>query len=266
MWRTRRVGNQLVINIQARVQHLVERGGYRIWEVSETVRECDPARTALVLCDVWDRHTCRGAEERLARLLPGIALVVERFRNAGALIVHAPSDTIDFYEGMPARERVKTVSGSVDASPPADHPHEVPPLPIDPTDPCDTCPDSDHPEHRTGMPYPWTRQHAAIEIDQERDVVSADGTELWKYYSARGIDQVIIAGVHTNMCILNRTFAIKQLVRWGFSPILLRDLTDCMYSPEKSPYVSHEEATGLVVGYIEKFWCATASSVHLSTE
>lgn len=107
----------MVINIKARVQRLVERGGYRIWETSETIRECDPARTALVLCDVWDRHTCRGAEERLARLLPGIAMVVERFRSAGALIVHAPSDTIDFYEGTPARVRLLTVSSSVDASP-----------------------------------------------------------------------------------------------------------------------------------------------------
>lgn len=254
----------MVINIKARVQRLVERGGYRVWETSETIRECDPARTALVLCDVWDRHTCRGAEERLARLLPGIAMVVERFRSAGALIVHAPSDTIDFYEGTPARERLLTVSSSVDASPPADRPRKVPPLPIDATDPCDTCPDPDHPKHKKGMPYPWTRQHAAIGIDDACDVVSADGTELWKYYSARGIEEVIIAGVHTNMCILNRTFAIKQLVRWGFSPILLRDLTDCMYNPAKSPYLSHEEATDLVVGYIEKFWCATASSVHIS--
>ena len=171
----------MVINIKARVQRLVERGGYRIWETSETIRECDPARTALVLCDVWDRHTCRGAEERLARLLPGIAMVVERFRSAGALIVHAPSDTIDFYEGTPARERLLTVSSSVDASPPADRPRKVPPLPIDATDPCDTCPDPDHPAHKKGMPYPWTRQHAAIGIDDACDVVSADGTELWKY-------------------------------------------------------------------------------------
>ena len=41
---------------------------------------------------------------------------------------------------------------------------------------------------------------------------------------------------------------------------LIRDLTDTMYNPARPPYVSHEEGTRLVVGYIEKHWCGTVES------
>jgi hypothetical protein len=62
------------------------------------------------------------------------------------------------------------------------------------------------------------------------------------------------------MCILNRSFAIRQMVGLGFRVALVRDLTDAMYNPAMRPYVSHDEGTRLVVGYIEKFWCPTVSS------
>jgi hypothetical protein len=41
------------------------------------------------------------------------------------------------------------------------------------------------------------------------------------------------------MCVLNRTFAIKQMTRWA-SAASWRDLTDAMYNPKKSPFVAHE--------------------------
>ena len=70
-------------------------------------------------------------------------------------------------------------------------------------------------------------------------------------------------GVHTNMCVLGRSFGIKQMVRWGMSVALVRDLTDAMYNPAMPPYVSHDEGTRLVVEYVEKFWCPTIASADL---
>ena len=67
-------------------------------------------------------------------------------------------------------------------------------------------------------------------------------------------------GVHTNMCVQHRSFAIKQMVRWGVPVALVRDLTDTMYNPAMPPYVSHEEGTRLVVEFIEKFWCPSVTS------
>lgn len=62
------------------------------------------------------------------------------------------------------------------------------------------------------------------------------------------------------MCILNRSFGIKQMVRWGVSIALVRDLTDTLYNPAMRPYVSHDEGTQLLIGYIERFWCPTVES------
>jgi hypothetical protein len=70
-------------------------------------------------------------------------------------------------------------------------------------------------------------------------------------------------GVHTNMCVINRSFGIKQLVRWGLQAVLIRDLTDAMYNPAMRPYVSHREGTELVIGYIEKFWAPSVESREL---
>ena len=67
------------------------------------------------------------------------------------------------------------------------------------------------------------------------------------------------------MCILHRSFAIKQMVRWGVEIAWLRDLTDAMYNPARPPYVSHDEGTALVIGYIEKHWCPTCTSADINS-
>lgn len=41
-----------------------------IWAMREDVRDWPAEETALLLCDVWDGHWCRGAVERLDELLP----------------------------------------------------------------------------------------------------------------------------------------------------------------------------------------------------
>jgi nicotinamidase-related amidase len=228
-------------------------GGYNRWQIETARKTVAAAKTALILCDVWDTHTCRGAIERLERMLPRMNEVVKVVRAAGGLIVHAPSDTMDFYQDSPARRRV------LDAPPaevPPDRELDDPPLPIDDQEACDT-------ERATSEKRPWTRQNAAIEIDQERDVISDQGRELHGVYEQRGMEQLLILGVHTNMCVLRRTFAIKQMVRWGYEIALIRDLTDTMYNPARPPYVSHEEGTALVIAYIEKFWCPTIESQDL---
>jgi nicotinamidase-related amidase len=175
-------------------------------------------------------------------------------RRQGVLVIHAPSDTLAFYAESPARRRVLDLPK---VEPPPDLPHEDPPIAVQTHDPtsCDTPPDK---PRRT-----WSRQHPAITIDESLDLVSDNGRELYSVYQTRGIRHVIILGVHTNMCVLNRSFGIKQLVRWGFDTTLVRDLTDAQYSPAQAPYVPHEEGTRLVVEYIEKFWCPTIHSDDL---
>ena len=76
----------------------------------------------------------------------------------------------------------------------------------------------------------------------------------------------LLKGSDINMCVLNRSFAIKQLVRWGMRVALIGELTDAMYNPVMRPYVSHSEGTRLVIEHIQKFWAPTISSDQLRVE
>ena len=78
------------------------------------------------------------------------------------------------------------------------------------------------------------------------------------------IKNVIVMGVHTNMCVLGRPFGIRQMVRLGFQVALARDLTDAMYDPRQAPYVSHTRGTELVVEHIETYWCASLTGADLT--
>jgi len=66
------------------------------------------------------------------------------------------------------------------------------------------------------------------------------------------------------MCVLGRSFAIRQMTRWGIHCVLVRDLTDSMYNPKKAPFVSHEKGTELIIQHIEKYWCPSILSVDLA--
>jgi nicotinamidase-related amidase len=213
----------------------------------------DPAKSALIVCDMWDRHWCTGANMRVAALVKKLGPVLETARRKGIIIIHAPSETMSFYANTPQRRRMLSLPAF---APPKEMNITSPPLPIDDSDGgCDTAGEK---EHRA-----WTCEHPALKIAPE-DYISDSGLEIYKLLRSRRVETVFYTGVHTNMCILNRTFAIKQMTKWGMRCILLRDLTDAMYDPQDAPRVSHERGTELVLEYIEKYWSPTALSDELT--
>ncbi len=210
-----------------------------------------PNETAIIICDMWDDHWCKSAAYRVGKIAPRIDLVVTAARSLGVRIVHAPSDTIDFYADTPQRRRI------------LEAPHVEPPLPI--TRWCDLEPDKEgelpiddsdggcddavpDEEHRV-----WSRENADITIADE-DVISDDGQEIYNYLSQQRIRHVALMGVHLNMCVLGRSFGIRQLTKLGFDVALVRDLTDAMYDPRQPPYLTHAEGTQLVIQHIERHW------------
>ena len=67
--------------------------------------EWNPAKTAVIVCDVWDYHHCYNAVQRLAEFGPRLNDMVANARERGMTIIHSPSDCMPFYEGHPARQR-----------------------------------------------------------------------------------------------------------------------------------------------------------------
>ena len=172
------------------------------WQALVTQAKWAPEATAVVICDMWDKHWCQGATARVAEMAPRMNQVIAALRARGVLIIHCPSDTMKFYEGSPGR---KLAQAAPPASPPASPfgPVHEPPLPIDDSDGgCD-----DNPPCTTASP--WRRQIATIEI-KDGDAIT-DNAEAYNLMRQRGITNVMVMGVHQNMCVLGRTFAIRQM-------------------------------------------------------
>jgi len=224
-----------------------------LWRTVEQTEELEPKKTAVIICDMWDNHWCRGAAKRVQKLAVRMVPVLDAARRHGILIIHAPSDTIDFYKDAPER---KIAEAAPPISPPENRPVPEGPLPIDFADGgCDTSPPDKYYKA-------WTRENAIIPIAKE-DLISTDGIEIYRNLKSRGIETVMYVGVHANICILKRSFALRQMRAWGVRCLLIRDLTDAMYNPHDAPYVSHEQGTELVIRHIERFLAPSLVSSDL---
>jgi nicotinamidase-related amidase len=234
----------------------------------EKKAEWDPKKTALIICDMWDDHWCKSAAGRVAEMAGPLNEVVKAARARGVFIIHAPSSVTSFYKDTPQRKLAREAPFAKTPVPLStderwgttwcwpDKKRESD-LPIDDSDMgCDCA-------VKCKIREAWTRQIATIEI-MDGDAITDNGQETWNLLAARGIDNVILCGVHLNMCVLGRPFGIRQLVHIGKNVALMRDMTDTMYNHEKAPKVSHFAGTDLVVEHVEKFWCPSFVSSDIT--
>ena len=232
--------------------------------IAEHPLRWEVAQTAVIICDMWDTHTCNMSAQRVAAMAPRMNQVVSASRSLGVMIIHAPSDTMKSYEGTPQRLRMQRAPTASSPTPILHRcgrdAEEERTFPIDDT--AGGC-DDPTPKPETGPPYPWTRENSAIDI-VGFDGVSEDGQEIYNYCKQEGITNIALMGVHTNICILNRSFGIRQMTRLGFNVVLVRDLTDTMYDPRARPFVSHARGTELVIEHIELRWCPSILSEDLT--
>jgi nicotinamidase-related amidase len=242
-------GRVLRLNLRTRVEAFK---GSAAWQEVHFEQNLPVSRSAILICDMWNDHWCKGASRRVGVLATRMEPLLEQARSAGIQIIHAPSDVMDFYKDAPQRQRMIALE-KID--PPANLHLADPPLPID-----DSGGGCDTPEK---FYKAWSREISTLKIGPD-DVISDKGSEIYSLLKRRGIDTLLVMGVHANMCILNRTFAIKQMTNWGVRCILVRDLTDAMYNPHDRPYVSHEQGTELVIEHIEKYWAPSVLSDELS--
>ena len=237
-------------------------------QVLEKTVRWDPQRTAIVVCDMWDDHWCAGAARRVAELAEELNMMLEDARARGVFIVHAPSSVVDFYAGTPERARAQDAPFAATPVPlseaerwgtkwcwPDDE--REPGMPIDDSDMgCDCEPECE-------LMEAWTHQIVTLRIDPA-DAITDDGQETWNLFEERGIDHVVLCGVHLNMCVLGRPFGIRQMVKVGKDVVLLRDMTDSMYDRDQRPFVDHFTGTDLVVEHVERYWCPSIRSTDLT--
>ena len=243
-------GQVMHLTLRTRVQPFkADRG----WQEENLQWDIPTNETALIICDMWDKHWCTGAAKRVDILAQKMVAVIDVARDHGIVIIHAPSETMDFYRDYPQRKRMLDIPR---LNPPLLLNIARPPLPVDAADGgCDTSP----PDTEFTA---WKQENSAITI-HDADFISDDGSEVYSLLRRRGVKNLLVMGVHTNMCVLNRTFAIRQMTERGIRCILVRDLTDSLYNPKDPPYVSHDQGTELVIEYIEQNYCPTILSRDL---
>jgi nicotinamidase-related amidase len=226
------------------------------YQVAQQDARWDPRKTAAIVCDMWDKHWCAGATGRVGEMAPRMNDLLKALRLRGVLIIHSPSDTMKFYEQHPGRKLALSAPAVEPRVPLKGWCHldkaREGALPIDDSDGGCDC----QPMCKTGRA--WQKQIAALEI-AGGDAI-ADNREAYYLLRQRNVENVLIMGVHENMCVLGRPFGIRQLVTQGLNVALVRDLTDTMYNPRAKPFVDHFTGTDLVTWHIEKHWCPTVTS------
>jgi nicotinamidase-related amidase len=249
--------------------------GNNRFDVVTRTEQWDPRKTAIIVCDMWDLHHCLNAVRRLEEFAPRLAEVLKEARGRGVIVIHAPSECMEAYKTHPARLHALAVPRATNL--PKDIGKSCDRIPAEergryPIDQSDGGEDDDLAEHRAwadklqamgrNPKAPWKKQTDLIPI-ADADFISDRGEEVWSILQHHHRDNVILAGVHTNMCVLGRPFGLRQMARNGKHVVLMRDMTDTMYNPERWPRVSHFAGTDLIIEHIEKFVCPTITSDQL---
>jgi type 1 glutamine amidotransferase/nicotinamidase-related amidase len=189
----------------------------------------NPARTAVIVIDMWDRHWCKTYTARVANLVPRMNQTLAAARQLGIQVVFAPSDVIDFYRDHPRRQAMTRIPA---------HP-EPPAIDFNPgpepagLDCCECGPDR---PCRNGRA--WTRQQAGLEIT-ETDLIGDcnNAAELFSLCAERGIDTLIYMGVASNMCVCHRSFGMLNARRHGYRLLFVSDLVEAItangFNPER---------------------------------
>lgn len=260
----------LRLTLRSRIESPGLGGASRVIEETETWQS---GQTAIIVCDMWDLHHCLNATRRVGELAPRMNQVLASARDRGVTIIHAPSSCMDAYKEHPARHRAQ-------AAPKSTHlPNQIGEwcrkIPAEerasyPVDQNNGGEDDDPAEHARWAARlaemgrnpraPWKSQTAALTINPDVDYISDNGEEIWSILEQRGISNVILMGVHLNMCVLGRPFGLRQMARNGKHVALMRDMTDTMYDPTQAPYVSHYSGTDRVIEHVERFVCPSITS------
>ena len=226
--------------------------------VEETV-EWNVSETAIIICDMWADHPCELAAIRVSRLAPKMNRVVSLARDHGVAIIHAPSSGVVHYENTSYRRRMKNAK------------MKKPPVPIQGwcyfneqhEGPWPIVDDIARGKAKvTGCDDPIPKEHKPHDRHEHPEItiigydgVSDNGQEIYNFLEQEGRKNVVLMGVHTNMCVLGRPFGIRQQKYLGKNVVLCRDLTDALYDPRDKPFVSHTRGVELVIEHIEKYWC-----------
>jgi nicotinamidase-related amidase len=222
-----------------------------------------PAKTAVIVIDMWDRHWCRTFTARVGNLVPRLNRTLAACRKLGMQVIIAPSDVVGFYRQAPQRKAMLAI-------PAHPEPKTIRFDPPDPPQPIDRCECGPRQPCRKGPV--WTRQHPDLTI-APGDLIGDgnNGRELLNLCQEHGIDTLLYTGVASNMCVLARQFGMLNMKRHGLRVIVVGDVVEAITAngigPDGRPDRDFTPAKGsaMTLHYIEQHLAPSIRSRQLIT-
>jgi len=189
-----------------------------------TKKKLDPSKTGIVIIDPWNFHWCITATQRVVAMGPRLNRALECARQLGIYVMWSPTEVASMYAGTPQRERAAAVA-CVDVP-------EVRKLP--------SCDFTAHVgECMCGPGLVCEVNYGADGICPtfniaKDDVIVSGRQEVYSICKHRGITHLIYMGLHTNMCVYNRTEGLSSMYATGLDCMLARDINDAFtnYNPQ----------------------------------
>lgn len=201
----------------------------------------NPVNLAIVVVDMWNSHRCPTMVEKEVELIPRLNQTLDAARRLGIQVVFAPSDVniAEKWAGKVQRTSVEALHQY--PLPPSNQfqPEQFPDwgsscmcpvtaINLADRKPIFTCQRGPEP----------TDQHPLIIVKEQDMFLNASGVpdaihswgapaqqELYNLCMDRHIEYILYTGCATNMCVVNREFAMVQMRRLNFKPVLIKDLT-----------------------------------------
>lgn len=210
-------------------------------KITETAKKLDPSKIGVVIVDMWNYHWCMTAEQRVGAMVPRINRSLEGARKLGMKVIWAPTDVADLYVGTPQRERAMAVAEQ--------------PLPKVRAIPwCGTLSGGCMcgPGFVCPQDYGWDGMHPGLLIAPEDYIVGRDAAAMYSLCTKLGLTHLIYMGVHTNVCVLGKGPAIKNMYDAGLQCIIARDCTDALTEYEPESGFTPDTGTARAVADLER--------------
>lgn len=250
-------------------------------QATESALAIDTHKTAIVVVDMWTSHYCSGATAQFRTLIPRMNQTLDAARILGIPVIFASSgDDLKRWQDKPQRLRIVNLpnhplpeSNGFRKGIAGNGPYATPCM-------CKVTqlkPATDEPLFQCKRTTFDPNQNPDVVV-RDQDYFIAAGhyrpgikaainswgepaqQELWNFVQEKGITTLIYVGVATNMCVINREFAMIEMRRLGLNTMLVRDLTLAMtydrYNPiskRLDPNWTPAVGTKYAVQYIEQY-------------
>jgi nicotinamidase-related amidase len=203
-----------------------------------------PSKVGIVVVDMWDYDWCRTAMGREYAMVPRLNAAFDRARSLGMQVIQLPTEVTPSYEGYPQREAVLAL------------PKSLLPKPVEFHRP-DQDPRSGGCECGPGPRCMYNHGYRALAPTlrmRDTDLIAFGDQELYNICKARGLTQLLYAGIATNQCLLLKPGALIAMKRYGMKCYVLRDLSDAdtEYDPQRgyTPETGNAEVLADIERYI----------------